>query len=420
MNIKKICACLLGVSSLFATATETYKYNDYYYQRKSLFEELPVYSHDIVFLGNSLTNNGRWYEMFNNPNIKNRGIVSDVVQGVSDRVELVTSGHPKKIFLLIGVNDVSHHLTADSIVTAVENLIIKIKKETPETELFLQSWLPINNDFNRYKNMKGKEQTMLEGNVLLEQVARRQGVKWINLFPLLADRQCKLFKHMTNDGLHLNDEGYKVWREEVAKYVLEPGQTLNAEIYPVNNSDFVMVGSHSLVGGAEWHELLNIPNIKWRTSWGDNCDNLHKNAKKIATDKPKKLILLSNYDFNKDTKLNVNPQFNADSIVKHMEKAILAVKEVSPETEIILQSPVPVNSTYEKYAEFKGSAKRLKAVNKKLQKLAKKHKIDWVDITTVLSDEKGNLKAEYTNDGFHLMGKGYVAWANALKPYLTK
>ena len=54
-----------------------------------------------------------------------------------------------------------------------------------------------------------------------------------------------------------------------------------------------------------------------------------------------------------------------------------------------------------------------------VKKLAKKHKIVWVDITTAFSDENGDLKAEYTNDGYHLMGKAYVELANVLKPYLA-
>ena len=45
------------------------------YQRwRSLFEVLPVYSSDIVFLGNSITDGCEWAELFNNRHVKNRGI----------------------------------------------------------------------------------------------------------------------------------------------------------------------------------------------------------------------------------------------------------------------------------------------------------------------------------------------------------
>ena len=427
MTIKKLLALALSICSLTAVAQDTaqeaqevtHKYTDYYYQRKSLFAELPITSDDIVFLGNSLTNGGRWHEMFDNPNIKNRGIVGDIVQGIYDRVNLVLKGNPKKIFLLIGTNDISHHVGADSIANALDKLITRIKKECPNTQLYMQSLLPYNNDFKRYKNLFGEENTVLVANVLYEQLARKHNVPWINLFPWFADRECKLRKELTNDGVHLKENGYVIWRDEVAKYVGADVQFHPTELYPLDNEDIVMFGG-TLVGYAEWHELLGMANVKTRNA-GDVCDYLHATAKKLAANKPKKLILLSSYNSDpSNKKVNVSANFSADSIVMAMEKALKAVKEVSPETEVILQSVIPVNSSYEKYADFKTTGKKLQKTNKALKKLAKKYNATWVDLTPVLADENGELKAEYTNDGYHIMGKGYVAWAAELKKYLAE
>lgn len=426
MNKSTIVASIIGLCAATANAQaiydylsekapEAYKYNEYYYQRASHFAELPVDSDDIIILGNSLSDNGRWNEAFDDANIKNRGIISDVVQGISDRLELVTKGKPKKIFLLIGVNDVSHHLTPDSITTAVENLIVKIKQQSPTTEIYLQSWLPINNDFKRYKNMIGKEMVIFHGNVMLEQVARRQGVTWINLFPAFADKEMKLPKHLTNDGLHLNEAGYRIWCQEIAKYINPDVQFNPNDLYPIDGEDIVLVGNQ-LIGGAEWHELLGNANVKARNSWADVVDGLPSLAKSVAQKAPKKIVLLPSYNGkNLEKGHNLSGAFNADSIVAYVDQAIKNIKEVSPNTEIVLQSLIPVNSTYEKYADFKGSAKKVKAANKKLQKLAKKHKIQWVDVYPAMVDEKGDLKAEFTNDGFKLMGKGYSAWGEVLK-----
>lgn len=427
---KTLLALALGCGALTASANDVYDYlsqdapapntyTPYYHQRASHFATLPIDSDDIVILGNSLTDNGRWEEMFNNPNIKNRGIIGDNVQGVSDRVDFVTKGHPRKIFLLIGVNDVSHHLTPDSIATAVEKLIVKIKNASPETELYLQSWLPINNDFKRYKNMIGKEEIILQGNVFLEQVARRQGVKWINLFPLFADRECKLPRHLTNDGLHLNEEGYKIWRDEIAQYIAPEMKFTDSNIYPIETKDILILGNN-LVGGPEWHELLQNPSVKARNTWPDVVNSLPALAKKMAAEKPAKILLLSSYnlDENAPKGANLSANFDADIIVDKMAEAINAIRELSPETEILMQSITPVNSTYEKYAAFASTAKKVKAANKKLQKLAKKMKVTWIDAYATFADENGDLKAEYTNDGFKLMGRGYAAWGELLKPYL--
>lgn len=422
---------MLGLGALTVSANDVYDYlsqdapeantyTPYYHQRASHFATLPVDGNDIIFLGNSLSDNGLWNEMFDNADIKNRGIIGDIVQGISDRVGFATKGHPKKIFLLIGVNDVSHHLTPDSIVTAVEKLIVKIKKESPETELYLQSWLPINNDFKRYKNMIGKEEIILQGNVFLEQVARRQGVTWINLFPLFADRECKLPRHLTNDGLHLNEEGYKIWRDEVAKYIAPDKKFDDGPIYKIDNNDIVILGNN-LVGGAEWHELLGNPDVKARYTWSDAVNSLPALARKVAADHPKTIVLQSSYNLveNMPKGHNLSAGFDAEIIAAKIQEAINAVRELSPETEILIQSLIPVNSTYEKYAEFAGTAKKIKAANKKLQKLAKKNKVTWVDVYPAMIDEKGDLKAEFTNDGFKLMGKGYSVWGEILKPYLN-
>ena len=65
-------------------------------------------------------------------------------------------------------------------------------------------------------------------------------------------------------------------------------------------------------------------------------------------------------------------------------------------------------------------AKKFKKANKELKKLAKKYNVTWVDLTPVLANENGELKAEFTNDGYHLMGKAYVTWANELKKALAE
>ena len=88
--------------SLLCRAQER-KYSTFYYQRATLFEELPVTSSDIIFLGNSITNGAEWAELFKNKHVKNRGISGDICMGVYDRLDAILKGKPAKIFLLIGI-----------------------------------------------------------------------------------------------------------------------------------------------------------------------------------------------------------------------------------------------------------------------------------------------------------------------------
>ena len=203
-------------------AQEKYEYNEFYYQRSTLFEMLPVDSDDIVFLGDSQTNGCEWHEMLGNPNVKNRGISSDVIQGFADRVQPIIDGRPAKLFILGGVNDISHDLTPDSIATAMRNLIVKVRRGTPATKVYLQSLLPIDNSFRRYKAMTGKESVIVETNKLLKRVAEETGATWIDLYSRMVDPATgNMRKGMTNDGLHLLGAGYAVWRDAVLPYVEE-------------------------------------------------------------------------------------------------------------------------------------------------------------------------------------------------------
>ena len=57
---------ILTALLLFAAAA-VFAQSEYNFQRRSLFEKLPVTSKDIVFLGNSITDGGEWNELLANP-----------------------------------------------------------------------------------------------------------------------------------------------------------------------------------------------------------------------------------------------------------------------------------------------------------------------------------------------------------------
>ncbi len=190
----------------------------YYVRRATHFDDLPVYRHDIIMLGNSLTDGAEWNELLRNPRVKNRGIIGDIVQGLYERMEPILKGKPRKIFILSGVNDVSHGVDGDSIARAIEKLIVLIKKRSPRTKIYLQSMLPFNTDVQMWKLLKGREQVVIDGNRAMEKMAKRQGVTWIDLYPLFVDKNGKLREDLTNDGLHLLGPGYLIWRDAIIKY----------------------------------------------------------------------------------------------------------------------------------------------------------------------------------------------------------
>ena len=200
--------------SLLCRAQER-KYSTFYYQRATLFEELPVTSSDIIFLGNSITNGAEWAELFKNKHVKNRGISGDICMGVYDRLDAILKGKPAKIFLLIGINDVSRGTPADTIVSRIEMIVRKIKADSPKTKLHLQSVLPVTD-----KGHTSHWQVIPEINKGLVGLAEKEGATYIDLYSHFIDKQTgKMNTTYTNDGLHLMGKGYLKWVEIVKPYI---------------------------------------------------------------------------------------------------------------------------------------------------------------------------------------------------------
>ena len=121
---------------------------------------------------------------------------------------------------MIGVNDISHDLSVDSIVDSIDKIVRKIRKETPNTQLYVQSLLPTNDDFGRYKKVMGKQQVILDINERLKSAASGNGYTYIDLYShFVMPGTQKMNPDFTNDGLHLLGPAYLVWKEVLLPYM---------------------------------------------------------------------------------------------------------------------------------------------------------------------------------------------------------
>lgn len=194
--------------------------SEYNYQKRTLFEVLPIRSNDIVFLGDSITDGCEWAELFGNRHVRNRGISGDRSEWLLERIDTILAGRPKKLFLMIGTNDLSAGATPDEVVGNVRKLVVRFQKYSPWTKLFIQSVLPVNGDeFKRYPHHYGNNPQIVETNRQLEALCREKGIVYIDLWSPLADGKGNLDSRYTNDGLHLTGAGYQVWKAAVEKYV---------------------------------------------------------------------------------------------------------------------------------------------------------------------------------------------------------
>ncbi len=124
------------------------------------------------------------------------------------------------IFLKIGINDVSHHQTSDFIVSRIAEIVEKIKSDSPHTQVYIQSLLPINESIGIYTRLNGRSNQITEINTKLKALAKNWNLAYIDLYPLFTEPGTQTLRaNLTGDGLHISEEGYKIWREELKKYL---------------------------------------------------------------------------------------------------------------------------------------------------------------------------------------------------------
>jgi lysophospholipase L1-like esterase len=80
------------------------------------------------------------------------------------------------------------------------------------------------------------------------------------------------------------------------------------------------------------------------------------------------------------------------------------IKERAPSIRVHVQSVLPTRDDHAKHN------KNVLDFNKRLQKLAKEFGYDYVDLHSLMVDDRGELKAEFTADGLHLNEAAYEVW----------
>lgn len=194
--------------------------NASHWEKKMLvFNEAALDSMSIVFLGNSLTERFD-LSVFGNDKLVNRGIGGDVTEGILFRLDELIETKPKKIFIEIGINDLIKGESVSSVLKNYEKIIQRIKTESPKTELYIQSLLPLDLPFSIFTSGEQLNKNINEVNGELKNLCVQYQINYIDLHSafILND---KLNPDYSLDGIHLSDEGYRTWKKLIENSIIE-------------------------------------------------------------------------------------------------------------------------------------------------------------------------------------------------------
>ena len=184
----------------------------YWQDRTSLFAGLHG-SVKNVMLGDSLTDGAEWQELLPKASIANRGINGDTSYGTLRRLDSVVAMHPEKAFVMLGNSDILAHRTLADIeadyLGVLEALSAQGIQPVIQSTLYVGSGIVDAVDINAATDQL---------NDWLKALASKRNWLFVDLNRLLENDHA-MNAQWTHDGIHLNGQGYQVWRTAIADHL---------------------------------------------------------------------------------------------------------------------------------------------------------------------------------------------------------
>ncbi|PKP29232.1 MAG: hypothetical protein CVU01_01010 [Bacteroidetes bacterium HGW-Bacteroidetes-18] len=154
---------------------------------------------------------------FNNPKILNRGFGgSQVIDLIENFDQVILKYHPQKIVIYSGDNDVEAGKSAEIVFGDFCTLYGMIKANLPNAKVYYIAIKPSLNRWNKVIEMQ-------KANILINEFLNsKPNASFVDIFsPMIGISGKPEKKWFIEDGLHLTDEGYKLWTKILAPYIKE-------------------------------------------------------------------------------------------------------------------------------------------------------------------------------------------------------
>lgn len=178
--------------------------------------------HLTILLGDSLS---LWFPSQLLPGRRvwmNQGISGEKTDGLRQRLYLLDRAEVDTIFLMIGINDLIWGQSDRQLLANYRDILEYLAQRHPNTDIVIQSILPHGAETatweGRERLLALPNQRIQDVNRALANLAKEYEAHYLELYPIFSDGEGRLRADLTTDGLHLNQEGYLVWRAAIALY----------------------------------------------------------------------------------------------------------------------------------------------------------------------------------------------------------
>ncbi|MGN4292875.1 GDSL-type esterase/lipase family protein [Bacillus cereus group sp. MYBK87-1] len=144
------------------------------------------------------------------------------VENILKRINYVNSVDPKKIFVMMGINDLQGNKNPIQIKQNYKEVITELRNKNPNAQIYIQSIFHVNKD--KYPLYFGKDAKQLNMEIdnlnkdIEDLSSKINNVYWINNTDIFGVSN-QLPSKYTIDGLHLNKKGYELWIKNLNIYI---------------------------------------------------------------------------------------------------------------------------------------------------------------------------------------------------------
>lgn len=183
------------------------------------------------------------------------------------------------------------------------------------------------------------------------------------------------------------------------------------ESLPDGKKEIIFLGN-SITDGGEWSEMFQNKRVKNRGISGDITEGVLFRLGEVTKSKPAKVFLLIGIN-------DLARGMSKETVYENICTIAREIEKQSPKTRIYIQSILPVNPSFEKFAGHCSKTEEVKWINGKLKAFCSDSQMHYVDLFNILKNKEDDfMNPAYTNDGLHLTGEGYLVWTEIVRSLL--
>lgn len=177
------------------------------------------YFDDAAFVGDSITEGIKLYEIMGNASVvAARGINLDTVftddqirtaAGNTTVLGALEAANPKKIYIMFGANGVGW-FTPEHFTKVYTQFVQSVKKQHPDSQIFLQSILPVTQEFDDSRDDISNAK-INQYNELVVNIAEAEDVYYLDVASAIKDEKGCLPEDSNGDGMHFGTKYYNKW-----------------------------------------------------------------------------------------------------------------------------------------------------------------------------------------------------------------